>query len=201
MKKWNTPNKITFARILAVPINMVILMLPESVLPFIVTRGIAGIVFIITAFTDMLDGRIARKYNLVTDFGKFLDPIADKIMVTGVMLCIIMRCEELRYLFFIATFVVIFREFAVTSMRLIMANNNTVIAASKIGKIKTVVQIVSIACALLEPVLYHLLGISDIEVFKYLPLTWVSTLLAILFTVISGVDYIAKYWKYLDPEK
>lgn len=201
MKKWNVPNKITFARILAVPINMIILMLPESVLPFMITRAIAGFVFIITAFTDMLDGKIARKYGLITDFGKFLDPIADKIMVTGVMLCIMMRCEEIRYLFFVAIFVIIFREFAVTSMRLIMAGNNTVIAASKIGKVKTVMQIVSIGCALLEPVLYHILGIADVAVFKYLPLTWISTVLAVLFTVISGVDYIAKYWKYLDPEK
>ncbi len=205
MKKWNIPNKLTLARMIAAPINMVLLMIPESVMPFILTSFIAGIVFILTSITDMLDGKIARKYNMITDFGKFMDPIADKIMVAGMMLCICVRCENIRLLYFVATAVVIFREFAVTSMRMIMAKNNTVVAANKLGKIKTVSQTVCISCALFEPAIYYAISrlFLDGEAFvleKYLPLTWISTVLMIIFTVISGVTYIVKYWKYLDPE-
>lgn len=206
MKKWNIPNKLTFARIIAAPINMAILMIPDSLLSFEITRFIAGIVFILTSITDMLDGKIARKYNLITDFGKFMDPIADKIMVSGMLLCICIRCENLKYLYFIATAVVIFREFAVTSMRLVLANENVVVAANKLGKIKTVLQIVCISCALIEPVLYSAIEglFPKIELSllsSVLPLTWVSTVLMIVFTVLSGVTYISKYWKHLDPEK
>ena len=206
MKKWNLPNRITFARILCVPINIAILMIPAKLADPMLISLIAGLVFLAISITDMLDGHIARKYNMITDFGKFLDPIADKILVSGIMLCICVRYEAIRYLYFTALVIVLFREFAVSAMRLIMANKKTVVAASKLGKVKTILQVVCIACALLEPVLYYgierfLMAGKSFVLTQYLPLTWVSTVLMVLVAVISGIEYIAKYWKYLDPEQ
>ena len=210
--KMNVPNTLTLSRIVAVPVLMVIFMLPESIAPFMLIRAIVGFLFILTSVTDLLDGKIAREYNLVTDFGKFMDPIADKILVTGIMLCICMRCESLKLLYFVALTVVLFREFTVTSMRLVMAKKDTVVAANIFGKIKTVFQIICVSCALLETPLYWTIGklaekISGKEVeffgalMKYLPLTWITTVAMIFFTVFSGYIYIKSYWKYLDPQK
>ena len=167
---------------------------------------IAGLLFIAIAVTDLLDGRIARKYNMVTDFGKFMDPIADKILVSGIMLCICIRCENIETLYFAALVVVLFREFAVSAMRMIMANKKTVVAANILGKLKTIFQIICISCTLLEPVLYEtieglFLDGKQFILSRILPLTWISTVLMMGFAIVSGVVYIAKYWKYLDDEQ
>ena len=204
-KIWNLPNKLTMARMLSVPIFMVVMLLPESVLPFTTLRAIGALLFILTSLTDMLDGKIARKYGLITDFGKFMDPIADKIMVFGAMICLLVRCPEHWLMYLVMISVTVFREFTVTSMRLIMASRNTVVAANSLGKIKTVAQIVFIVAALIEPSIYYFienvfLGGAPIAFAPYIPLTYLSALVTLVFTVWSGANYICTYWKYLDEE-
>ena len=139
--KMNLPNKLTVIRMIMVPIFVIVLMLSDAV-----WASVLGIVlFVGAAFTDMLDGKIARKHNLVTDFGKFLDPLADKFMVIGAMLVILYRSmmaevqnELFCNIFFWAVVIVIFRELAVTSIRLVASGSKgVVLAANMLGKIKT----------------------------------------------------------------
>jgi CDP-diacylglycerol--glycerol-3-phosphate 3-phosphatidyltransferase len=156
----------------------------------------------------MLDGKIARKHGLVTDFGKFLDPLADKFMVIAAIFGIVCRYrvgnDLMFWIFMTMLMITVFRELAVASIRLITAKKSgVVVAADKLGKIKTVVQIVCIELALLEPLLHDLLAHFDPTFFFYgfFALTYLSAILAIVFTVWSGLNYILSYWKYMDPEK
>ena len=205
----NLPNKLTVLRLCLVPVIIVFGMLPDSVVNFYLSNLICAILFIGTAVTDMLDGKIARKYNLITDFGKFLDPIADKFMVIGSMFVILYRFPHLRTLMIFTLIIVVFRELAVTSMRLVVSTGqNIVVAANYLGKIKTVSQIVFISTVFLEPVVQlaakHLVNLFtewDFVVGKYIPLTYLSIAFAIIMTVWSGLNYIKGYWKYLDPQK
>ena len=160
--------------------------------------------FIIASLTDMLDGKIARKYNLVTDFGKFMDPLADKFMVIGAMFVILYRSLSLysdklfSNVFFWAFMIVIFRELAVTSIRLVVSGSSgIVIAANMLGKIKTCTQIACIICCIAEPVIYGVIGMET----NSLPVSLVTSALMLIFTLWSGINYIVSYWKYLDPEK
>ncbi|MBQ9760671.1 MAG: CDP-diacylglycerol--glycerol-3-phosphate 3-phosphatidyltransferase [Clostridia bacterium] len=202
--KMNLPNKLTVVRMIMVPIFVIVLMVSDAI-----WASVLGIVlFVAAAFTDMLDGKIARKNNLVTDFGKFLDPLADKFMVIGAMLVILFRSMTAETpnvlfcnIFFWAVVIVIFRELAVTSIRLVASGSKgIVIAANMLGKIKTCVQIACVVCCLAEPVIY---GNVDALGFlmEYLPLSLVTSALMIVFTLWSGINYIVSYWKYLDPEK
>ena len=202
--KMNLPNKLTVMRLCLVPVLIIVGMLPESILPFYLSCVICALLFIGTSITDMLDGKIARKYNLITDFGKFLDPVADKFMVIGTMFVILYKFENLRTLMIFALIVVVFRELAVTSMRLVVSTgSNIVIAANNLGKIKTVSQIVAICAVFIEPVLQ--LGARKLLQADWrtdiVPLTWISLAFMMFMTVWSGVNYIKAYWKYLDPEK
>ena len=157
----------------------------------------------------MLDGKIARKHGLVTDFGKFLDPLADKFMVIAAIFGVVCRYRAdndiMFWVFMIMLMITVFRELAVASIRLITAKKSgVVVAADKLGKIKTVVQIACIELALLEPVVYdNILARIDPTYFfgGFYVLTLVTAALAILFTIWSGVNYIVTYWKYMDPEK
>lgn len=191
----NLPNKLTVLRLILVPIIVIVLLFPESML----TNILGAIVFLATALTDMLDGKIARKYGLVTDFGKFLDPLADKFMVLSAMMCIMYRSHSNALLFNIFMWLVmitVFRELAVASIRLIAAKNaNIVVAANMLGKIKTVSQIVCVMAALLEPVLAK---ISFLSFLSYYPITVAASVVTLIMTVWSGIVYIATYWKYLD---
>ena len=202
MSKLNLPNKLTVLRFCLVPIFMVVMMLPIN---DTASRVISAFLFIITALTDMLDGKIARKHNLITDFGKFMDPLADKFMVFGAMLAILAKYhndDTFRITFMIAASIVILRELAVTSIRLV-ANNATgvVIAASILGKIKTVTQIVCISTILLEPVIVGgLLGLAGIS-YPVPVLTYLTMAAMTVMTLWSGIDYIKAYWGYLDPTK
>jgi CDP-diacylglycerol--glycerol-3-phosphate 3-phosphatidyltransferase len=147
----------------------------------------------------MLDGKIARKHGLITDFGKFLDPLADKFMVISAMMCIMYRSHSetiIFNVFMVLVMVTVFRELAVASIRLIAAKNaNIVVAANMLGKIKTVSQIVCVMAALLEPVLAN---INLLFFLGYYPITLISALLTLVMTVWSGIVYIKTYWKYLD---
>ncbi|MBO7376373.1 MAG: CDP-alcohol phosphatidyltransferase family protein, partial [Clostridia bacterium] len=147
------------------------------------------------SFIDMLDGRIARKYGLVTDLGKFLDLLADKFMVIGTMMAIVYRNDAIRPWFFWLVLCVIFREFAVTSLRLVIsASSGEVVAAAMPGKIKTVLQMFTVLSALLEPVFAGLSGAGEVY-FRILPVTLCLSVLAFIFTLWSGIDYFVSYAK------
>ena len=199
----NLPNKLTVLRLILVPIFVVIMMVSNALWASAV--GLA--LFIIASLTDMLDGKIARKHNLVTDFGKFMDPLADKFMVIGAMFVILYRSLSLyadaklfANIFFWAFMIVIFRELAVTSIRLVVSGSSgIVIAANMLGKIKTCTQIACVICCIAEPVIYDLLGQE--KLLQLLPASLVTSALMLIFTLWSGINYIASYWKYMDPEK
>ena len=215
--RMNLPNRLTVLRLIMVPIFMAVMLLPSfadfsDVIDMILTV-VGAFLFIAASITDMLDGKIARRDGLVTDFGKFLDPLADKFMVIGALLCIFFNSsmsgnKVMSTVFFFSLVVVFFRELAVTSIRLVASSSSgVVIAANMLGKIKTVTQIVAICSALLEPVLIRVIGMLIGEgsipevVLNYPPLTLVSTVVMMYFTVHSGINYIVGAWKYLDPEK
>ena len=201
----NLPNKLTVLRLILVPFILVVMLLPYTWY----NNLIAAFIFGAASFTDMLDGKIARKRGLVTDFGKFLDPLADKFMVIAAIFGIVCRYRAdndiMFWTFMTMLMITVFRELAVASIRLITAKKSgVVVAADKLGKIKTVVQIACIELALLEPLLYdHVLGRIDPTYFfgGFYILTLLTALLAIVFTVWSGLNYILTYWKYMDPEK
>ena len=215
--KMNLPNRLTVLRLIMVPIFMVVMLLPAfadfSDVTDMILTVVSAALFIAASITDMLDGKIARRDGLVTDFGKFLDPLADKFMVIGALLCIFYNSsisgnKVMSTVFFFSLVVVFFRELAVTSIRLVASSSGgVVIAANMLGKIKTVTQIVAICSALLEPVLIRIIGMLIGEgsipevVLNYPPLTLTSTVVMIYFTIHSGINYIVGAWKYLDPEK
>lgn len=194
----NLPNRLSIMRVIMVPIFMIAVVLPESLIPDTWSRIIGAAIFILTALTDMLDGMIARRCNMITDFGKFIDPLADKFMVFGAMLAILYKYEYIRPVFLWVALIVIFRELAITSMRLIVSSNaGVVIAAAWLGKVKTVTQILCIITILLEPVLIpETSPIHDLHLF-----TWITMAAMTIMTIWSGIDYMKSYWQFIDPTK
>lgn len=183
-KYLNLPNVLTMLRIILVPVCMaLILYYPET----LGSRLVAAGVFLLISFTDLLDGHIARKYHMVTDFGKFLDPVADKILILGAFCAILAVTADTLFgaLLVWVVFLVLFREFSVTSLRLLLAGREgKVVSASLFGKIKTVSQMVAVCVFLLDPVLLSpLLGTPD-RLFSYLFLAVVS-----VTTLGSGIQY------------
>lgn len=174
----NTANKVTMIRVFLVPVFMVLFMI-NNVSCHYAALG----VFIVASITDAIDGYIARKYNQTTTFGKFVDPLADKVLTTAAFL-ILMHYDRMSVW---ALMIVLTREFMVAGIRLVAAGEGNVVAASMWGKLKTVTQMIAvIAAMLLLNVESTFLGvrpelISDI-------LIWIS----VVFTVISGVDYLIK---------
>ena len=190
--KLNLPNKLTLIRCVLVPVFLAVLIIPENVY---IACLVSAAIFGIASFTDMLDGKIARKYNLITNFGKFMDPLADKLLVFGALLGILCRFSNIRPVFVWCAFIVIFRELAVTSMRLVVSGSSgKVIAAKMIGKIKTVIQIVAVLVCLLEPVVMELVSAYTVPVASYIAMIAMA-----LITLISGIDYIREYWEFIDP--
>lgn len=185
----NLPNKITISRILLIPIFLIfIIPLPEWVLnreslsgvtSFIERYGdiIGTIIFLVAALTDGIDGYIARKHNLVSNLGIFLDPIADKLLVSGALLALLQRNEVSAWI----VIVIISREFIVTGFRLIASGESIVISANILGKSKTVLQMIFICC---------LLSKSFIPVLGNSLLIFVLSVLVIVSTIYSGWDYI-----------
>lgn len=193
----NLPNKLTVLRVLLVPVFVLVMTLG---LPFPASNIAAAAVFLVTSLTDMLDGKIARKYNLVTDFGKLMDPVADKFMVFSAMIVITSSdaFAFMRPVMIWATLIVIFRELGVTSLRMVVSGkaNATALAANMLGKIKTVSQVVFIMIALLEPVILgDLLGESLSHLFTYISLAFM-----VVMTVWSGVNYVIGYSKYISTK-
>ncbi len=197
----NLPNKLTIIRILMVPVFLFFgLFRFPGEYGEAISRLLAAIVFGAAALTDMADGKIARKHNLITDFGKFMDPLADKFLVFSAILVFVSSnmyygSDALHIALVISGAVVIFRELAVTSLRLVVMSSPTpvVIAASWYGKAKTVSQCIWSVVVMLEPVVLFFLPFPI--------LTWIMTVVMTLLTIISGVDYIKSYWSYLDPNK
>ena len=186
----NLPNKLTVLRVILVPVFMLFLCVPMGLSDTLV-RVIAAVLFALTSLTDMLDGKIARKYNMITDFGKLMDPLADKFLVFGAMLGILVYCADLRPIFVWAAAIVMLRELAVTSLRLLAASQSgAVIAAAWLGKVKTVTQVVCILCVILEPV------ILPFSLFtQYHLLSYVTIAAMIVMTIWSGVEYFTAYGK------
>ena len=189
----NLPNKLTVLRVILVPVFMLFLCVPLGLSDTLV-RVIAAVLFALTSLTDMLDGKIARKYNMITDFGKLMDPLADKFLVCGARLGILVYCADLRPIFVWAAAIVMLRELAVTSLRLLAASQSgAVIAAAWLGKVKTVTQVVCILCVILEPV------ILPFPLFtQYHLLSYVTIAAMIVMTIWSGVEYFAAYGKNIN---
>ncbi len=167
----NLPNKLTMFRVILIPFFVVFLLVDIT----LYDKWIALAIFIVASLTDLLDGKIARKYNLVTNFGKFMDPLADKLLVCSALICLI----ELGTIPAWMVIVIIAREFIISGFRLIASDNGVVIAASYWGKFKTTFQIVMIC-----------LMIADLEQIGLL--TDIVTWAAVALTVISLVDYLVK---------
>ena len=190
----NLPNKLTMARILLVP-----LFVAAMLIPFPMHNLAALVLFAVASITDLFDGKIARERNLVTDFGKFADPLADKILVLAAMLCFVQNglCDC------VAVIIVLLREFAVTSIRLIAAAKGEVVAANIWGKVKTVTQMTAIIAILVMQSVLDVMTLASVEIPKLLPgiffwsgelLIWIST----IFAIISGVIYIKENWKFIE---
>ena len=184
----NLPNKLTLLRIILVPF-FIIAMLVNFPFHYLV----AGCIFGVASVTDTLDGKIARSRNLVTDFGKFADPLADKILVLTAIVCFL-QVGLLGSFGAIPVIIVLFREFAVSGIRLVAASSGKVVAANIWGKIKTVSQMVGISVIFAMQVVLEVLNAMKVstgfitEVFYYIGngLIWLST----VFTLISGIIYL-----------
>ena len=191
----NLPNKLTVLRVILVPFFLAAIMIDESILPENASRILAAVLFAVTSITDFVDGQIARRCNLVTNFGKFLDPLADKIMIISALLGATARYEYLRSVLVWITLIVVIREFAVTSLRLIASGSGVVIAAIKSGKLKTASQCFCILAILLEPVILPFTYFKD-----YHFLSWFAIILMTVFTIYSGIEYFVKYKQYLKED-
>ncbi|MBE6650567.1 MAG: CDP-diacylglycerol--glycerol-3-phosphate 3-phosphatidyltransferase [Ruminococcaceae bacterium] len=191
MAKINIPNKLTILRMLLVPIVMVFILYPSLSGNNELLYGIIPtVLFIVTAITDFIDGKIARKYNLITNFGKFMDPVADKFMVIGTLMAITVTNVALQPYMVWVTIIVIFRELAITSIRLIVAGDGVVVPANWLGKCKTMTQSISIVVFLVEHIIWD-----------YHYLSYVGMAATAVLTLWSGINYINAYWKYIDPTK
>lgn len=211
MSKMNLPNKLTLLRLCLVPVIVIFLLLPIN--PYL-CYGVGAVIFIFTAVTDMLDGRIARGQNLVTNFGKFMDPVADKFMVIGTMMALLFRmmnpliygiAYKTYYLvaFFVLLLMIIFREFAITSLRLVVVTaSGEVVAANILGKLKTITQIVCISAVMIEPLLDALIThfIPDYCLRGVYPVTLLCMAVTLVLTVWSGYNYLKAGWKYVSTD-
>ena len=187
--KLNLPTKLTVLRLLLIPFCMAAIIAP--VFPGdVILRIVAVAIFALTSITDMLDGMIARKYNLVTTLGKFLDPLADKMLIIGVLISVMLRYSEDKTfctVLGIALFVIVLREMSVTLLRMMAASKDgIVIAAAWLGKSKTVTQMAAVIVMLVEPV-------SFISQYTHLALSYILIAAMTFMTVWSGISYFKAY--------
>lgn len=188
----NLPNKITLARIFLVPVVMLFLLVRFDFGVFIFgtfkitySEIIATLIFIIAASTDGLDGYIARKKKLVTNLGKFLDPLADKLLISAVLISLV----EMQRLDAWVAILIISREFAVTGLRLVAVAEGQVIAASNWGKLKTVIQIIAVSALMINNFPFSYIG---------LPFSTIMVWAAVIITLFSGIDYFVKNKHVID---
>ena len=170
----NLPNKLTVVRVLMIPF-FVWFMLPSLGGEMAASKWIALAIFCIASLTDLLDGKIARKYNLVTNFGKFMDPLADKLLVCSAMICLIPSGKLAAEI----VIIIIAREFIISGFRLVASDNGIVIAASYWGKFKTTFQMIAVIL-----MIFNIPALATV--------TMIMLVIAVVLTVISLVDYVAK---------
>ncbi len=174
----NLPNKLTTLRVIMIPFFVFFLLWQNGENK--IFRMVALALFIIASLTDLLDGKIARKYNLVTNFGKFMDPLADKLLVCSALICLI----DLKALPAWMVVIIISREFIISGFRLIASDNGVVIAASYWGKFKTTFQMISVVLLIL-----------DVQILSFI--TNICVWISLVLTIVSLVDYIYKNHKIL----
>ena len=199
MKKssMNVPNTLSLIRVFLVPAFVAALLFMRNI--EIWGLIVPAVIYALTALTDMLDGKIARKYNLVTDFGKFIDPLADKFMVLSSMIAIlvwmILRANVTLALVFVwVVLIILLRELGVTSLRLVVAGKSgIVVAASMLGKIKTVSQMVGTVVIIIEPMLPFF---KDNHILSYIFMAVMA-----FTTLFSGIDYLKAYMPHIDSNK
>ena len=190
-KALNVPNALSILRMVLVPFFVWAVLAMD--MNSLWGRIVPALIFAVTAFTDCLDGQIARRYHLITNFGKFLDPLADKFMVFAALVVMVYRYTYLSPWLVWATVLIMFRELAVTSLRLVAAGQaGKVIAASFLGKLKTVSQIFGILVIILEPLLWPVYGCA------INPISYVMMGMMVLTTMVSGWDYLKAYLPVLD---
>ena len=170
----NLPNRLTLLRVCLIPVFIAFLMLSPK-LPWANYAAVG--VFIAASFTDMLDGKIARKYNLVTNFGKFMDPLADKLLVCSALICLV-AYDKLNL---IVVIVIVAREFIISGFRLVAAEQGIVLAASKMAKVKTTMQMIMIVVLILD---------FDLAFFRVLSVILVWA--ALILTIASLIEYLVK---------
>ena len=195
----NLPNLLSLIRVCLVPAFVAALLFMRNI--EIWGSIVPAIIFVITGLTDMLDGKIARKYNLVTDFGKFIDPLADKFMVIGSQITILVWLLLLGEEFYIpamifvwVVLIILLRELGVTSLRLVVAGKSgIVVAASMLGKLKTVSQMVGTVIIIIEPIIPFF---NENHILSYVMMAVMT-----FTTLFSGLDYLKAYLPYIDTNK
>ncbi len=195
--RMNVPNTLSLIRALLVPVFVATLLFMREI-PYWCCI-VPTIVYILTGLTDMLDGKIARKYNLVTDFGKFIDPLADKFMVIGsaiaILVWMMLNGETMLALVFVwVVLVILLRELGVTSLRLVVAGKSgIVVAASMLGKIKTVSQMAGTVIILMEPIIPYF---SENHILSYICMGVMA-----FTTLFSGLDYLKAYLPHISTNE
>ena len=169
----NLPNKLTVMRVILIPFFVAALLYDNGSSQTM--RIVANVIFIVASLTELFDGKIARKYNLVTNFGKFMDPLADKLLVCSALICLI----QLGQLPAWVVIIIISREFIISGFRLVAADNGIVIAASYWGKFKTTFQMIAVIL-----MIFNIPALATV--------TMIMLVIAVVLTVISLVDYVAK---------
>lgn len=192
--KLNIPNQLTILRILMIPIFIACYLYIED--PLVAGFVTAG-VFILACITDFLDGLIARRFNLITNFGKFMDSVADKALVFAAFLIIAAKVEALDGIMIWATAIVFIRELGVTSIRLVCASaQGKVIAANYFGKFKTFSQMICIGVILIENACILGAGWQTDYIISF-----ISIIVMTIMTIASGIDYLRTYWPYIDSNE
>lgn len=177
----NLPNKLTIFRMCLIPFFLIFLLVDAIPLDMQIRRYISAFIFIFASLTDALDGYIARKHNLITDFGKFMDPLADKVLVVSAMIALIGLKDAVVPLPPIIVIIIIAREFLITGFRTLASSKNIVIAAGNSGKIKTVFQMLM--------VIFLLVNINNI---LFVAISYILMYGSVIFTIYSALEYMLK---------
>jgi len=188
----NLANKLTLLRMILIPFFIICFYIQDLTINQLSFNGyaipyanlIAFVIFLLAAITDYVDGYVARKYKMITDFGKFIDPLADKLLVTAALLVFVENGLIAGWI----VFVILAREFMVTGLRTIAAAKGVIMAAGWSGKIKTVIQFIMIGTLLLLNYPFELINF---------PMDQILIVLSVVLTVTSGIEYVAKNWHVL----
>lgn len=206
----NLPNKLTMLRVFLIPVYVVFMLLIPK---FDWMRYLALFVFIVASLTDLFDGKIARKYNLVTNFGKFMDPLADKLLVcTGLILFVQLGVFSEGHSLFnpgienviytIVVLLIVAREFIISGFRLIAAEKGVVLAAVKIAKLKTTFQMIMLITLMFNlPKFFELILKNDVMTVPCVILEWILILISLVLTVVSLMSYLTKNWYVMKDQK